>query len=230
VAGPPRWAKIPPVPSRFAFLALITGLAAASACVKGSTTQTPPPASSSAGDQPDDSDSNPEPDADTRDDADTSDDALARGPTLPDGAACDSDADCGTEEVCEGLGCGAGEGRCDARERVCTRDLALYCGCDGVEFQASGSCPGARFAYRGPCEPGLEDGEACADGRQCRSGQCLGEGLEGCASAAGGVCGQQACTRDLMTYCGCNGVEFRASGTCPDRQFAYRGPCEVAEP
>lgn len=147
---------------------------------------------------------------------------------LPDGARCDSDADCGAEQVCEGLGCGAQEGRCADRERQCTRDLATYCGCDGGEFQASGSCPGARFAYRGPCEAALEDGERCTDGRQCRSGQCLGEGLESCSPVASGVCGSQDCTDDEMLYCGCNGVEFQASGTCPNRQFAYRGPCEAA--
>ena len=151
------------------------------------------------------------------------------GPELPTGALCDTSAECGEGQICEGVGCDPGEGRCVSSERMCTRDLAEYCGCDGATFSGSGSCPGARFAYRGACEPEREDGEACTDGRQCRSGQCLGEGLEGCSSSAQGVCGRADCTRDAMTYCSCNNTEFVASGSCPGRQFAYRGPCEGAK-
>jgi hypothetical protein len=128
--------------------------------------------------------------------------------------------------LCEGVGCGPKEGRCVSNERMCTRDLAQYCGCDGQTFQGSGSCPGARYAYRGACDPKLGDGEPCTDGRQCASGSCVGEGLEGCSPSAQGVCGEVACTMDLASYCGCNGIEFQASGSCPNRQFAYRGPCE----
>lgn len=145
---------------------------------------------------------------------------------LPTGPLCDSNADCGEGQVCEGVGCEAGQGRCVLSERMCTRDLATYCGCDGKPFQSSGSCPGARFAYRGECAPALEDGEPCTDSQQCRSGQCVGEALEGCSAGAQGVCGATACTKDLAPYCSCNNTEFRASGSCPGRQFAYRGPCE----
>ncbi|NVB42973.1 hypothetical protein G6O69_34445 [Pseudenhygromyxa sp. WMMC2535] len=154
------------------------------------------------------------------------------GPALPDGALCDSDADCGDAQVCEGVGCEAGQGRCVSTERMCTRDLATYCGCDGAEFQSSGSCPGKRYAYPGACEPKLAIGEPCADGRQCASGMCLGEGLEGCGRAAMGTCAdaETACTMDLATYCGCNNFEFQGSGSCPNRQFAYRGPCEDDAP
>jgi hypothetical protein len=148
------------------------------------------------------------------------------GPILPDGPACSSDAECDAEQVCEGIGCGTSEGRCIARDRICTRDLATYCGCDGKEFQGSGSCPGGRFAYRGPCSPGLALGESCSNGQQCASGLCMGEGLEGCGTGATGVCSEAGCTKDLATYCGCNGFEFRGSGSCPNQQFAYRGPCE----
>ncbi|MFV8752623.1 hypothetical protein ACNOYE_18910 [Nannocystaceae bacterium ST9] len=148
------------------------------------------------------------------------------GPTLPEGQACQSDAECDAEQVCEGVGCGANEGRCTARDRICTRDLATYCGCDGVEFQNSGSCPGGRFAYRGPCKPALGLGEPCTHGQQCSSGLCMGEGLEGCGTGATGVCSEAGCTKDLASYCGCNGFEFSGSGSCPNQQFAYRGPCE----
>ncbi|PRP97542.1 hypothetical protein ENSA5_33390 [Enhygromyxa salina] len=156
------------------------------------------------------------------------DGAQPTGPVLPNGALCDTDSDCAEGQLCEGAGCEPGQGRCVDSERMCTRDLAEYCGCDGQVFRGSGSCPGARYAYRGPCDPALEDGEPCTDGRQCRSGQCLGDGLEGCTNGAQGVCGVSECTADLATYCGCNNTEFQASGSCPDRQFGYRGPCEVA--
>ena len=67
--------------------------------------------------------------------------------------ACNSNADCGETEVCEGEGCGENQGICMPKDRMCTRDLVTYCGCDGATFQGSGSCPGQRFASRGACEP-----------------------------------------------------------------------------
>jgi hypothetical protein len=146
---------------------------------------------------------------------------------LPTGPLCDVDADCGEGQECEGVGCEAGQGRCVDDNRMCTRDLATYCGCDGKPFQSSGSCAGARYAYRGECAPALEDGEACTDSQQCSSGLCVGEGLEGCSPGAQGVCGSTGCTKDLVQYCGCNNIEFQNSGSCPGRQFAYRGPCEA---
>ena len=125
-----------------------------------------------------------------------------------------------------GSDAGQTRGAASARIGPALENLAQYCDCDGQTFQASGSCPGARFAFRGSCDAQLEDGERCTDGRQCRSGSCVGEGLEGCSPGAQGTCGVAACTMDLATYCGCNNTEFQASGTCPNQQFAYRGPCE----
>lgn len=65
--------------------------------------------------------------------------------------ACSTSEDCGEGMVCEGEGCGEGQGICFSKDRMCTRDLQTYCGCDGVEFQSSGSCPGKRFSARGAC-------------------------------------------------------------------------------
>jgi hypothetical protein len=157
---------------------------------------------------------------------DTREPAEVPGPTLPKGDACERDADCDAEQVCEGMGCGAEQGRCTPRDRMCTRDLATYCGCDGKEFQNSGSCPGARYEYRGPCKPALGLGETCTSGAQCASGLCAGEGLEGCRGGSTGVCSDGSCTADDAVFCGCNGFDFHASSTCPNQQFAYRGPCE----
>lgn len=202
-------------------LVLSALLASLSACPGSAST--PPDAKPG----PSDADSDLGSDPTTSSSAATNDDGGSiPGPSLPSGAACETNAECEADQVCEGLGCGSNEGRCAAKERICTRDLATYCGCDGQEFRGSGSCPGDRFAYRGPCEPALELGESCTHGKQCASGSCTGEGLEGCGAGASGVCSEPTCTTDLVTYCGCNGFEFTHSGSCPNQQFAYRGPCE----
>ncbi len=78
----------------------------------------------------------------------------ASGPAAagqPDGAACQAADECASG-VCEGQGCDANQpGTCMARQRACTRDLRAYCGCDGVTFKTSGSCPGRRYQARGAC-------------------------------------------------------------------------------
>ena len=68
-----------------------------------------------------------------------------------DGASCDKAEEC-TSGICEGEGCGAGQGKCAPKDRPCTRDLRPYCGCDGKTFQSSGSCPGARFSKKAACD------------------------------------------------------------------------------
>ncbi|MEZ4404280.1 MAG: hypothetical protein R3B06_29945, partial [Kofleriaceae bacterium] len=140
------------------------------------------------------------------------------------GAPCDGNADCASG-LCEGEGCGPGQGVCADPKRMCTMDVTSYCGCDGQTFEASGSCPGHRYAARGACAPAAAaDGAACATGTDCASGLCEGQG---CGDDAGGVCvsAERACTMDLRSYCGCDGQTFRASGTCPNRRFAARGDC-----
>jgi hypothetical protein len=69
-----------------------------------------------------------------------------------DGAACKLAAEC-QSGICEGEGCGASQsGVCVSRKRPCTADLRPYCGCDGVTFNGSSSCPGRRYASRGACK------------------------------------------------------------------------------
>jgi hypothetical protein len=146
------------------------------------------------------------------------------------GAACDAADQCDSG-TCEGEGCGAGQGVCAAADRACTRDLVAYCGCDGQTFRSSGSCPGQRFASRAACAPAAPpappakqaDGGACTTEADCESGICEGEG---CGTAAG-VCAPKSrkCTRDMATYCGCDGTEFKTSGSCPGRRFKNRGAC-----
>lgn len=67
------------------------------------------------------------------------------------GESCLAAGEC-ESGVCEGEGCGDDQpGTCAEAERMCTRDLQQYCGCDGETFGASGSCPGARYSAKGPC-------------------------------------------------------------------------------
>ena len=151
---------------------------------------------------------------------------------LADGTACSAGSDC-RSGVCEGEGCGAKQGVCAARNRSCTRDRRPYCGCDGKTFYSSGSCPGGRFANRGACSadgasgdaPGLGgDGEACSGADDCASGICEGQG---CGEADRGVCvsKKRRCTADLRSYCGCDGVTFQSSGSCPGRRYSARAAC-----
>ena len=70
---------------------------------------------------------------------------------LADGAACAAADQC-SSGICEGKGCDAKSlGKCAPQMRRCTRDMAVFCGCDGKTFQGSGSCPGQRFAAKGAC-------------------------------------------------------------------------------
>jgi hypothetical protein len=70
---------------------------------------------------------------------------------LAEGADCTSADQCDSG-VCEGKGCDAATpGKCVAKARRCTRDMAVFCGCDGKTFRGSGTCPGARFSAKGAC-------------------------------------------------------------------------------
>lgn len=77
-------------------------------------------------------------------------DAMVSEAAGADGTACTLDDDCASG-VCEGLGCEEGQGVCAPATRGCTKDLRQYCGCDGITFQSSGSCPGQRYAATGAC-------------------------------------------------------------------------------
>lgn len=141
------------------------------------------------------------------------------------GEACFAGAECASG-VCEGEGCGDTPGQCAPAQRACTRDLRAYCGCDGVTFRASGTCPMQRFAHHGECQGAAErraDGAACTTGDDCASGICEGQGCE----PEGGRCmpKDRMCTMDLVDYCGCDGKTFSGSSGCPNRRYASRGAC-----
>jgi hypothetical protein len=68
------------------------------------------------------------------------------------------------------------------------------------------------------------DGAACTEASQCASGICEGEG---CGADKPGRCASKVapCTRDLVTYCSCDGRTFQASGSCARQRYARRGAC-----
>jgi hypothetical protein len=75
-----------------------------------------------------------------------------------------------------------------------------------------------------PAKP-RADGAACSEAGQCSSGICEGEG---CGTDQGHCAAKSApCTRDLVTYCGCDGKAFQASGSCAGERFAHRGACSA---
>jgi hypothetical protein len=143
------------------------------------------------------------------------------------GASCFVDVECGSG-VCEGMGCGNdAPGVCAAQARKCTKDLRPYCGCDGQTFRTSGSCPGRRYESKGECKPGKPLGEECLGADDCQSGVCEGAG---CGNVPGMcVAASRVCTKDRATYCGCDGNEFFASGSCPGQRYASKGACAAVD-
>jgi hypothetical protein len=130
---------------------------------------------------------------------------------------CNSTADCPGGTMCMGPdGCGV-PWTCQAPP-PCTRDVALFCACDGTTFRASSTCPGRPFAYRGACgivPPPVDAGPAgCAlpDGRVCRVGETcrIGE----CATCFCAASGELRCT---MVACVDAGTPrtCASNGDCP---------------
>ena len=70
----------------------------------------------------------------------------------------------------------------------------------------------------------VEEGQACTEGAECKSGICEGEG---CGTNTGKcVSKTRACTKDIQQYCGCDGQPFSSSGSCPGKRYKNRGACK----
>lgn len=94
--------------------------------------------------------------------------------------------------------------------------------------QAAPEAP-AGAAPDGSPPAGLPEGAPCLKADQCASGVCEGEG---CRDEVPGRCTAltRPCTRDLVTYCGCDLKTFQSSGSCPMRRYLHRGPCGEEAP
>jgi hypothetical protein len=77
----------------------------------------------------------------------------SEGATEPEPTAtgvCQSADDCAEGEMCTGPE-GCDEPWTCQPMRPCTRDLVVYCSCEGETVRGSGSCPPEPYAHRGPC-------------------------------------------------------------------------------
>ena len=69
--------------------------------------------------------------------------------------------------------------------------------------------------------------KTCTSSADCAQGE-LCQGPAGCD--APWTCGPaKPCTRDLVTYCGCDGQVFQGSGSCPQKPYKARGPCAATQ-
>jgi hypothetical protein len=84
------------------------------------------------------------------------------GLTRIDGGAptCSAESPCGPDGVCTGTSCDTAWECLPPIGGGCTDDVAPFCGCDGVTFGDSSSCPTRPYAHRGPCEDGVDCGVA----------------------------------------------------------------------
>jgi hypothetical protein len=79
-----------------------------------------------------------------------------------------------------------------------------------------------------PASGAPASGKPCKANAECAAGE-ICDFAPGCDTP--GMCNaQHPCTRDLVTFCGCNGTNFQGSSTCPDRPFAHRGGCDLGPP
>jgi hypothetical protein len=71
--------------------------------------------------------------------------------------------------------------------------------------------------------PATDGGRTCTGVTGCGQGE-LCQGPEGCTTPW--TCGpSRPCTRDLAQFCGCNGVTFQGSSSCPPQPYKHKGPC-----
>jgi hypothetical protein len=76
--------------------------------------------------------------------------------SLPDATfpICSAESPC-LGGICTGTSCDE-TWRCIPSDIGCTDDAAPYCGCDGVTFRDSSTCPSRPYAHRGECEDGVD--------------------------------------------------------------------------
>ncbi len=92
----------------------------------------------------------------------------------------------------------------------------------GGTSSTGGGAQGGGSSSGGTATGGSANPDECTANTPCSSGVCTGTSCEdawSCAPLEGG------CTKDLVQYCGCDGVTFMDSGTCPTRPYSNKGAC-----
>jgi hypothetical protein len=97
-------------------------------------------------------------------DSGASDAGDGAAPDSGEGTGCTASSPCGAELTCSADAC-SDEWQCiahfdDTVEHPCDPEIMPFCGCDGVTFEASITCPDRPFAHPGACG----DGESCYPG------------------------------------------------------------------
>jgi len=133
---------------------------------------------------------------------------------------------CAPYEWCDypdGSYCGGDDstGVCRTRPTACDFIYDPVCGCDGIthDNECAANAAGVDASSPGACATSF----ACTNDMPCTGGAiCIGSG---CAGPWSCVLSGRLCTDDSAPYCGCDGVTFYDSSTCPTQPFEYQGAC-----
>lgn len=128
---------------------------------------------------------------------------------------------CTDTEYCAGDSC-TGEGTCEERPPMCSREFAPVCGCDGTTYgnACEAESAGVRVDFDGQCPCSGHDD--CFDTQYCDQG-------EVCARSTG-TCKErpQLCSPVFMPVCGCDGADY--SSVCDANaagvQVSAEQPCD----
>lgn len=86
--------------------------------------------------------------------------------------------------------------------------------------------PGSGGEWSKPNPSGKPNGATCSKPDDCQSGVCEGEGCDAATTKAVCVANDRMCTRDYVSYCGCDGKAFGGSGSCAGRPYKNKGDCK----
>jgi hypothetical protein len=169
-------------------------------------------------------------DAVSGDGSDADDGDVADGGDGDAPAGCTATNPCAPELTCEGTTCG-GPWECishfdDTLQHTCAPETILFCGCDGVTFEASVTCPDRPWRHPGACDDGAsctKEQVECADAKPaCPQGQ-EPSVVNGCW----GACVPISSCRCLVHWM-CPSLEVN---TClPDNRCGPRPPVDAGAP